>query len=218
MVHTLSSLEPYGMGNPQPLFGLYSMTLRSITEVGAQGGHLRLVFSRDSATVRTMKFSTTPEEFPYAVGDTVDLAVKLDINLYNDQEYVNYRLYDIKFSDMDQDSYISSEEIFINFCRGENITREEALSILPDRSEFAQVYRYLRAMGGYRFSFDTLLYRMNCDISYGKLRVILECMNEMGLVRIFEGLNDSKIEMLEVEGKVNLEDSYIIKKLKEVCA
>ncbi|MBQ3417850.1 MAG: single-stranded-DNA-specific exonuclease RecJ [Ruminococcus sp.] len=218
VVRTLSQLEPYGMGNPQPLFGLYGMTLRSVTEVGAQGGHLRLNFVRDNTSISVMKFSTTPDEFPYVPGDKVDLAVKLDLNVYNDQEYVNYRLNDIKFSDWDQDDYISSEEIFINFCRGDGITRQQALSILPDRSEFATVYRFLRARGGYHHSFDTLLYRMNCDISYGKLRVILECMNELGLVRIFEGLYDAKIELLEVEGKVNLEDSYIITKLREVCA
>lgn len=218
VVHTLSALEPYGMGNPQPLFGLYGMTLKSITEVGAQGGHLRLNFIRDNTSVNVMKFSTKPEEFPYKVGDRVDLAVKLDLNVYNDQEYVNYRLSDIKFSDWDQDAYISSEEIFVRFCRGDEITREEARSILPDRSEFATVYRFLRSNGGYHFSFDTLLYRMNASISYGKLRVILECMNELGLVRIFEGLYDASVELLEVEGKVNLEDSYIIQKLKEGSA
>ena len=218
VVHTLSRLEPYGMGNPQPLFGLFSMTLRSITEVGAQGGHLRLVFSRDNTTVTTMKFSTHPEEFPFKVGDTVDLAVKLETNVYNDQEYINYRLIDIRFSDLDQDEYISSEEIFMSFCRGDEITAEQARSILPDRSEFALVYRYLRSNHGYRFSFDHLLYRMRSALSLGKLRVILECMNELSLIRIYEGLYDARIEMLEVEQKVNLDDSTIIRKLREVCA
>ena len=89
--------------------------------------------------------------------------------------------------------------------------------ITPDRNEFAVVYRYLRANGGYHHSFDTLLYRLNCGMSYGKLRVILECMNELRLIRIFEGMYSSEIRMCQVEGKVNLEDSLIIQKLREVC-
>ena len=218
VVHTLSRLEPYGMGNPSPLFGLYGMTLKGINEVGAQGGHLRLTFQRDSTTITAMKFSTTPAQFPYRIGDVVDLAVKLDINVYNEQEYVNYRLSDIKFSDLDYEDYISSEEIFLSFCRGEKITPSQALSILPDRSEFALVYRFLKARGGFSHPFDILLYRLNSAVSFGKLRVILECMNELSLIRIYEGLYDARIEMVEVEEKVSLDDSVIIKKLREVCA
>ena len=41
-------------------------------------------------------------------------------------------------------------------------------------------------------------------------------MNELGLIRIFEGMYDSEIQMCEVVGKVSLPDSLIIQKLQEV--
>lgn len=212
----LSMLEPYGAGNPTPLFGLYRMTIREIRELGG-GKHLRLTLARGDAAVQAMRFNTTLAEFPYQVGDVVDLAVTLDVNVYNNTESLSIFIRELRFSDMDEDEYISGKELFEGFCRGDSLTRGEALSLIPTRDEFAVVYRYLRANDGYRYPFDTLLRRLQAPIGYGKLRVILECMNELGLIRIDEGLYESRIRMCEVQGKVNLTDSLIIRKLQEVA-
>ena len=211
----LSMLEPYGAGNPTPLFGLYHMTLRDVREIGG-GKHLRLTLKRGGSTVNAMRFSVSLAEFPYQVGDEVDLAVTLDINRYNSSESLSVIIRDIKFSQLDEDSIISSKELFEAFCRGDELTAEQARSLMPDRQEFAVVYRYLRSNAGFSYPCEALLYRLQSGISYGKLRVILECMNELGLIRIFEGLYDFEIKMCEVKGKVDLNSSLIIKKLGEV--
>lgn len=211
----LSLLEPYGAGNPMPLFGLYGMTLREIREIGG-GKHLRLTLSRGDSTVCALRFSTTADEFPYRVGDAVDLAVTLDVNLYNNTESLSVYVRHIRFSGMDEDEMISSKELFERFCRGDDISPDEAESLIPTREEFAVVYRFLRANGGYRHPFDTLLYRLGAPVGCGKLRVILECMNELGLIRIDEGMFAFEIRMCEVGGKVDLNTSLIIQRLREV--
>ena len=215
LAESLSMLEPYGAGNPTPLFGLYHMTLKEIRELGG-GKHLRLTLVRGDAVVNAMKFSTTLAEFPYVIGDTVDLAVTLDVNVYNNTESRSIFIREMRFSDVDEDEQLYSKEIFERFCRGDDLMRDEAASITPNREEFAVVYRWLRANNGYRYPFDTLLPRLGAPISYGKLRVILECMNELGLIRINEGMYDCEIRMCEVTGKVSLTDSLIIQKLQEV--
>lgn len=212
----LSLLEPYGAGNPTPLFGLYNMTLRDIREIGG-GRHLRLTLSRGDSTVYAMRFSTTLAEFPYHAGDIVDLAVTLDISVYNNSESLSVFIRDMRFSGQDEDDIISSKELFEKFCRGDDITPDEARSILPSRQEFAVVYRFLRAENGFNYPFDALLYRIG-GIGCGKLRVILESMNELGLICISEGMYDFKIGMREVGAKVDLGSSLIIKKLKEVSS
>lgn len=216
LVRGLSLLEPFGSGNPTPLFGLYNMTLRDIREIGG-GRHLRLTLSRGDVTVYALRFSTTLAEFPYRVSDVVDLAVTLDINVYNNSESLSVFVRDMRFSGIDEDDIISSRELFEKFCRGDSLTRAEAASLMPDRDEFAVVYRYLRANGGFTHAFDALHYRIPADISSGRLRVILESMNELGLIRIDEGMYDFEIELCEVTAKVNLNDSLIIKKLREVA-
>lgn len=215
LVRGLSLLEPFGAGNPTPLFGLYNMTLRDIREIGG-GKHLRLTLSRGDSTIYALRFSTTLAEFPYAAGDVVDLAVTLDINTYNNNESLSIFIRDMRFADREEDEMLRSKECFERFCRGESISAQEARSLLPDRSEFAVVYRFLRANGGYRYSFDSLLYRIDSDIGYGKLRVILECMNELRLIEIDEGMYDFAIKMCEVGAKVDLDTSVIITKLREV--
>ena len=167
--------------------------------------------------VNALKFSTTLADFPYQAGDVVDLAVTLDINVYNNTESLSIFIRDIRFADRDEDEMLRSKELFEGFCRGDILRPDEAASLLPDRNEFAAVYRYLRANRGFRYPFEVLLYRISADISYGKLRVILECMNELGLIQIDEGMYDFEIKMIEVESKVNLNDSLIIKKLREGC-
>ena len=211
----LSLLEPFGAGNPTPLFGLYNMTLRDIREIGG-GKHLRLTLSRGESTVYALRFSTTLAEFPYFVGDVVDLAVTLDINTYNNYENLSIFIRDMRFADREEDEMLRSKELFERFCRGEIISAEEASELLPDRAEFAVVYRFLRSNGGYRYSFDSLLCRLGSDIGYGKLRVILECMNELQLIEIDEGMYDFEVKMCEVGAKVDLDTSVIITKLREV--
>ena len=213
----LSLLEPFGSGNPTPLFGLYNMTLRDIREIGG-GRHLRLTLSRGDNTIYALRFSTLLAEFPYRMGDVVDLAVTLDINVYNNSESLSVIIRDMRFSGQDEDDIISSGELFKSFCRGDDITPDEAASILPSRQEFAVVYRFLRAENGFSYPFDALLYRIGGGIGCGKLRVILECMNELGLISISEGMYEFKVGMREVGAKVDLGSSLIIKKLREVSS
>ncbi len=60
----LSLLEPYGSGNPTPLFGLYNMTLRDIHEIGG-GRHLRLTLSRGDSTVYALRYCGFSGYFGY---------------------------------------------------------------------------------------------------------------------------------------------------------
>ena len=50
----------------------------------------------------------------------------------------------------------------------------------------------------------------------GKIRVILEAMNELGLITIREGMFSNSIGVNQVSGKVSLESADIIKRLSEV--
>ena len=180
--------------------------------------HLRLTLSRGESAVYALRFSTTLAEFPYEVGDTVDLAVTLDVNVYNHSESLSIVIRDIRFSGREEDDLLRSKALFESFCRGDDISPEQARSLIPTREEFAVVYRFLRSSGGYRYPFDCLLHRLNSTISYGKLRVIMECMNELGLITIDEGMYEFEIKLCEVSRKVDLNTSVIITKLREVSA
>ena len=76
LVEELSVLQPYGAGNPTPVFGFYQMTLTNIIPL-SNNKHLRLVLSRNNITLSAMLFFTSAEEFPYEKGEVIDVAATL---------------------------------------------------------------------------------------------------------------------------------------------
>ena len=211
----LDLLEPYGAGNKKPVFGLYSMYIRELREIGA-GKHIRMLVTRGNAKFYALKFNTTRAQCPFNEGDTIDLAVTLEAGEYNGIEQLSLFIRDYRFSGMDVDAQLYSKEIFESFCRGNEISSDDALSILPDRNDCVRVYKYLRANNGYSNNIESLLYRIGEGISYGKLRVILEIMSESGLIEIYEGMFETKIVLCEVKEKVDLMNCEIVRKLREV--
>ena len=215
LVEELSVLQPYGAGNPTPVFGFYNMTLANIIPL-SNNKHLRLVLSRGGTTLSAMLFFTSTEEFPYEKGELLDIAATLDVNEYNGSRSVSIIVKDVKAHSEDARQILESRRVFETFCRGGALSREELNSITPDRGDFALLYRFLRDRQGYFHKTETLVSRLNNRLSYGKIRVALEAMNDLGLIRIMEGIRSNRITLNRVAGKVNLESAPIIKRLREV--
>lgn len=215
LVNELNVMKPYGAGNPTPVFGFFNMVLTNIIPL-SNNKHLRLVLSRGSVSMSAMLFFTSAEEFPYEKGELLDIAATLEINEYNDRSSVSVIIKDVKAHDEDAERILSSGRLFEAFCRGGRLRREELQSILPNREDFALLYRYLRDRGGYSLRAETLVGKLQNRLSYGKIRVALEAMNELGLIQIQEGLKTNRITLCPVSQKVDLSSASIIKKLKEV--
>lgn len=211
----LSYIEPCGASNPSPIFGLYNMTIIATKEIG-NGKHMRITLSRGQGQVPVyaVYFNHNFQSCSYRNGDIVDVAVSLDRNIYNGQENLSVIIKDIKYSQSNNEELIDSERIFDKFAKRYRLTKDEVMSILPTRNDFAYVYRFLKQNKGFIYGEYALVNALNYKISMGKLIVILYSMKELGLINWLQGLYQSIIEMKE-SGKVNLEDSVFIKKLKE---
>lgn len=211
----LSYIEPCGACNPSPIFGLYNMTVIATKEIG-NGKHMRITLSRGQGQVPVyaVYFNHNFQSCSYRNGDIVDVAVSLDRNIYNGQENLSVIIKDIKYSQSNNEELIDSERIFDKFAKRYKLTKNEVMSILPTRNDFAYVYRFLKQNKGFIYGEYALVNALNYKISMGKLIVILYSMKELGLINWQQGLYQSIIEMKE-SGKVNLEDSVFIKKLKE---
>ena len=214
LVDSISSLEPFGAGNPSPLFGLYNMRIDDIKDLSG-GKHKKLTVSRDSSVVTAMCFNTDLSGFAYNVGDTVDLAIALDKNFYAGNTYLSVIVRDMKLSSVDNEAQLLSQRVFERFSTGRSIRTADARSILPDRNDFSLVYRFLRDSGGYSGTIDMLSVKLS--IPLGKLRVVLVAMCELGLIEVMEGMNKANITLCQVNGKVDLDTAPIITELKEVC-
>lgn len=215
ILDSLSYIEPCGASNPSPIFGLYNMTIIATKEMG-NGKHMRITLSRGQGQVPVyaVYFNHNFQSCSYRNGDIVDVAVTLDRNIYNGQENLSVKIKDIKYSQSNNEELIDSERIFDKFAKRYRLTKNEVMSILPTINDFAYVYRFLKQNKGFIYGEYALVNALNYQISMGKLIVILYSMKELGLINWQQGLYQSIIEMKE-SGKVNLEDSVFIKKLKE---
>lgn len=212
----LSLLEPFGTGNPSPLFGLAGMEITGITPVGG-GKHLRVSVKKGACTVRCMKFGTTLEEFPFRLGDRADLAVMLEVRPFNGQKNLSIVIRDMKFSDTDIDGLIAGRALYEKFRRGEPLDPGEAAALTPNRAEFAAVYRTLRAGGGFEGTAEALLPRIpGPPMGFGKLLTAVGVFSDCGLIRCEVHADLCSIRMIRPNGKANLMESPLLSSLQSM--
>lgn len=209
----ISMLEPFGAGNPTPVFGIYNMTLKSIIPVGG-GNHLKLAFQRDDIVINTMLFFTSTDQFPYYIGEILDLAVTVDINEYNNKESLSIVIKDIKSHNADTELMLRHNEIFEKLMNSEILEKEEAELLLPSRDDFAVVFKFLRKNGLWKFPISIICTRLNNSrINYGRLQVILTAMHQLSLINFEQSRDKTSITILPVQGKADLNSAKIIKQL-----
>lgn len=89
--------------------------------------------------------------------------------------------------------------------------KDAAAKILPDRGEIAEVYKYLRQNRAY-IHLAAFTYRLK--MPYAKLRIIIDVLEEMGLISFKIQKDRLVAEVLPAAEKVKLEDSEILSRLK----
>ena len=207
----IDALEPFGAGNPQPMFGLFGMSLTGIQPIGG-GKHLRLSFRKGNAGITGVLFGVTEKELPYAVGDTLDLAVRLERNEYMGQVKVSIYIKEMRMSGTDDELYLKSRRLYEKIMRRDRLTVKEARFAIPDRQQIAGVFRFIRDSGGWNYDTDVLCYRLGGDGSNAcKVLVCIDVLCELGIFRK-EG---ESILPHNLENRVNLEDSVLMQYLKE---
>ena len=173
-------LEPFGADNPTPMIAVMGLKLTDI--YGAGGGkHQRLTLERGGTVLTAMKFVTCDEDFPFRVGDVVDIAVTLDKSTYRGKDSLTLVVRDIRLSETHFDEINGDKLLFEKMMRGESLTEQERMELRPTRSVLGTVYR--AACQGYSGESEVLGCRMKrVGVRYGALLTSLQILSEGGLV------------------------------------
>ena len=94
-VEQLDQLEPYGAGNPRPVFALLGATVDAVQPVG-QGRHLKFRLSKGTCRFDAIFFSVTEEECGVRAGTRVDAAFYLQANTFRGNTTLQLQLIDIR--------------------------------------------------------------------------------------------------------------------------
>ncbi|WP_418523000.1 single-stranded-DNA-specific exonuclease RecJ [Hominenteromicrobium sp.] len=209
MAQSLTQLEPFGNGNPQPVFGLFNMELSNVTPVGG-GGHLRLTLEKNGAVITAMRFNTKPEELPYRIGDKIDLAVQLEAREFRGQPSLTVIVRDMKFAAFDTEKNIASLASFEKWQRGEVLSAEDKNRLYPDRACLAAIYRALRTVNGKETDQVRFVSQFGKDMTLGLFKTALLVFEERGLVHSEIADDTFTATLIETSGKTDITRSPVL--------
>lgn len=209
MAQSLTQLEPFGNGNPQPVFGLFNMELSNVTPVGG-GGHLRLTLEKNGAVITAMRFNTKPEELSYHIGDKIDLAVQLEAREFRGQPSLTVIVRDMKFAAFNTEKNIASLASFEKWQRGEVLSAEDKNRLYPDRACLAAIYRALRTVNGKETDQVRFVSQFGKDMTLGLFKTALLVFEERGLVHSEIADDTFTATLIETSGKTDITRSPVL--------
>ena len=217
-VEALEVLEPCGAGNPKPVFQLSGCTVLGCSGVGG-GRHLKLKLSAGGRSLDAIFFSATAQEAGLSAGDRIDVAFTPQINEYRGWRSVQLQVCDLRPA---KTRAQAERALYEKFCRGEPLTEGEARSLLPTREEFAALWRYLKGREASPIEETAPRLARNLARASGRRETLmrtmicLEVFDERGLIRLERTTDHLQIRLNQVEGKVDLEQSHILRRLRSI--
>ena len=218
-VDDLTRLEPFGTGNPQPVFSLTGATVNAITPVG-KGRHTRLKVSQGDKHFDAILFSCPPEETGLTAGGRADLAFHAQINVFRSNRSVQLTIVDWKaapsLSQLDK-------MLYERWKQGDRFSDQELAMLVPERQDFVAVWRYLSAHAASNL-FQESPIRLARNIArsagqwepYSRTMICLEVLQERGLIRFTHRANQLQIRIQPTRNKVDLEASQIMRTLRSM--
>ena len=216
-VESLSLLEPFGSGNPKPVFLLRSVCVLSHTDVGG-GRHLKLKLRRDGVAMDAIFFSANTAACGIENGQRLDIAFTLQINHFRGNRTVQLQLCDLRPAPTRSQL---ERSLFRRLQAGEALSPWEASLMLPQRRDFAHLWRYLEqlcAAGPAQAPMDQLLRQVTRSFSghrsYGKALVCLHVMDERGLIQVVVQDHQATVRLCRPREKVDLEQAGMMRQLR----
>lgn len=91
----IAKLEPYGMGNPEPVFATESVSILELRKLGKEQNHLKMKVESDGKVFDAIAFGMA-DKIDISEGDTVDIAYIIDKNEWNGKVSLQLKIRDIK--------------------------------------------------------------------------------------------------------------------------
>jgi single-stranded-DNA-specific exonuclease len=210
-VEDLDMLEPFGAGNPRPVFALLGATVDAVQSVG-QGRHLKLRLSKGACRFDAIFFSVSAEDAGVTAGDRVDAAFYFQANTFRGVTSLQLQLVDLRPSEVPS----RHEAEALALCRrcraGEPLTAQERSRLRTSREQFGAFWlalqRELRA-GAVREEAELpVLRRLAAEgggnESFLRAALSLSVFSERGLLSVSQTGDRLRISLQPARGKVDL--------------
>ncbi|MBO4343493.1 MAG: hypothetical protein J5844_02435, partial [Clostridia bacterium] len=221
--NTLESLklEPFGMGNSEPVFYMESAKISEIYSIG-EGKHLKLILEHQGEKIYAVYFNMPINEFPFGEGMKADFIFTLGYNDFRGCITVQMVIKDVRPEKSEYKQKTAQLELFEKIMKGEE---KCPLSLVPNLMSFRTVFMYIKnacaACGG-KLSVSSYFMKVKINseyktnISLCSLNIALEVFKEMNLIKLhrYNDIDDVDIEIIPTSEKVDLNDSLLLKRIK----
>ena len=209
-VDHLAQLEPYGSGNPRPVFALLGATVDVLQPVG-QGKHLKLRLSKGTCRFDAIFFSMTEETCGVAAGMRVDAAFYLKANTFRGNTTLQLQLIDIRPSLTPSRHEAADLDLLHRLVAGEGLTGQERARLQASRSQFAAFWTVLERQlrrGKAEEEMLPFLRRLSalsggCE-SFLRAGLALAVFQERGLIALSVQGDQVTLSLNPIQGKVDL--------------
>ena len=206
---SLSVLEPYGEGNPAPVFAICHAVLQAVQPL-SNGLHSKLKLRYGSLYLDVLLFRVAPEDVGLPLQGLCDVLVTAECKTFQGRPQLSLIAKDYRRSGISQAKYFAAKDAYEKLCRKEPLPSAYYTAMTPTRAELVAVYKRLPEMP---ISMDTLFVQMQQQLNYGKLRLILDIFAELQLIKIDSW--SETVQRLPVQGTVPLEQSMILAEMQE---
>ncbi|MGE0128287.1 MAG: single-stranded-DNA-specific exonuclease RecJ [Blastocatellales bacterium] len=90
---SLARLEPHGIGNPQPLFLIRRLPLRSLQTLKEK--HLKFLIGREKTEIEALWWNAAEHKSKFAGASQISLMCRLEINKWNGRENCQLKVVDV---------------------------------------------------------------------------------------------------------------------------
>lgn len=183
-VAKISELEPFGEGNPVPLFAISAAEIVDVDSL-KQDKHQRVHFRKGNKYFSAMWFQMSSAAMPFTIGDRVDMLVQFEVGEYRNMPQLTTIIRDMKPAGFDAGSVSAEYERYLKYRRGECADENEmptmSVSAAPVKRVYEVVekrkrvtppevvYMKLKLMGD-PVSFDTVCIALDMLEEQGKLK------------------------------------------------
>jgi len=94
----INELEPFGPGNPQPIFAVENVEIKDARKIGRDGNHLRARVCQDGNICHMVAFGIDKNEWSFSENKKYDLAFKLKLDTWQGRDKTDLILVDAKLS------------------------------------------------------------------------------------------------------------------------
>lgn len=217
----LSILEPYGAWNPIPQFLIPRVEIKEIIPLG-WGNSLKLTIAKDGIVLSALYFGMNRDRLDLCEGDIGDAACRVETVETKGKKAIRIVLMDLRLAPEEYEKYHTEMELFKKFKEGEDISREEAAALMPQKQEFVAVLRHIHRNRDDRGNVVARIGSMcrkigreeRIELSYARFMVCVQALSEKN--RLKYTLKDETIEIkLMEEQPTNLSTSDTMMRLRE---